>query len=257
MSETSLILAYPESGHQIRTLHNGSEVMFCLSDIVKFLADQNTQLANAGKKGGLAGLTKGIIEALDPDERHFIEGEKSQQDAQYVTQPGLFRIILRDSSPACKKFQRWVFHEVLPSIQKHGTYPPPISSESSDVRKAVMLLLDEIDERERLERETKKRFEENERRLDELSKKISTPAFPYVNHTYRTIIDFCQSNNINASNMHTIFGWCIKICAESGYKSLRAHEEAEKTIKFPEHVISEAWTEVKEQKLFSTPSHQG
>ncbi|WP_386080287.1 Bro-N domain-containing protein [Vreelandella sp. F11] len=248
MSETSLILAYPESGHQIRTIHNGNEVMFCLADVVKFLADQNTQLAYGGRGEGLAGLTRAIINALDPDECHSIEGSKNQQDAQYITQPGLFRIILRDSSPACKNFQRWVFHEVLPSIQKHGTYPPPISTESSDVRKAVMLLLDEIDERERLERETKQRFEKNERRLDELSEIISTHSLPDINHVYRTVDDFCQSNNINLLHEHMIFGWCLKICMEKGQKSYQTHEDGQKITKFPEPVISEAWTLVQKQK---------
>lgn len=247
MSETSLILAYPESGHQIRTIHNGNEVMFCLADVVKFLADQNTQLAYGGKGEGLAGLTKAIIEALDTDECHFIEGTKNQQDAQYITQPGLFRIILRDSSPACKNFQRWVFHEVLPSIQKHGTYPPPISSESSDVRKAVMLLLDEIDERERLERETKQRFEKNERRLDELSERISTYSLPDTNFVHRTVNDFCQLNNIELSHEHIIFGWCLKICTEDGYKSYKTYENGQRLTKFPEHVISKAWSVVQKQ----------
>ncbi len=254
MSETSLILAYPESGHQIRTIHNGQEVMFCLADVVKFLADQNTQLAYGGRGEGLAGLTKAIIEALDPDERHFIEGSKNQQDAQYITQPGLFRIILRDSSPACKNFQRWVFHEVLPSIQKHGTYPPPLSHESSDVRKAVMLLLEEIDERERLERETKQRFEKNERRLDELSERISTRALPDMSHVHKTVNEFCKLNNIDPTHVHMIFGWCLKICTESGYKSYKAHEHGQQIIKFPEHVISEAWTAVQTQKSSSNTS---
>lgn len=241
MSETSLILAYPESGHQIKTLHDGSEVIFCLSDVVKFLIDQNTQLAKDGKREGLSGMTKGIIEALDPDECHFLENASNQQDAQYVTQPGLFRIILRDNSPACKRFQRWVFHEVLPSIQKHGTYPPPLSSESSDVRKAVTLLLDEIDERERLERETKTRFEENERRLDELSEKISSPISPQPNHTYKSVRDYCDSNGIETSNVHTLFGWCIKICAEEGHRSYKTVVEGEKQTQFPDFVISAAW----------------
>ncbi len=254
MSETSLILAYPESGHQIRTIHNGKEVMFCLADVVKFLADQNTQLAYGGRGEGLAGLTKAIIEALDPDERHFIEGSKNQQDAQYITQPGLFRIILRDSSPACKNFQRWVFHEVLPSIQKHGTYPPPLSNESSDVRKAVMLLLDEIDERERLERETKQRFEKNERRLDELSERISTRALPDMSHAHKTVNEFCTLNSIDPTHEHMIFGWCLKICTESGYKSYKTHEHGQQITKFPEHVISEAWTAVQTQKSSSNTS---
>lgn len=248
MSGTNLILAYPESGHQIRTFHNGSEVMFCLSDIVRFLADQNSDLSNKTKNTGLAGLTKAIIEYLDPDECYSLAEAKSLTDAQYVTQPGLFRIILRDNSAACKRFQRWVFHEVLPSIQKHGTYPPPTSNETSDVRKAVLLLLEEIDERERLERETKRKFEETDRRLDELSEKISSPDLPPSSDSYKTIDNFCEDNDIPKTHIRKIFGWCIKICAEEGHKSLKGNDEEKWESKFPIHVISKAWSIIKKRQ---------
>ena len=32
---------------------------------------------------------------------------------------------MRSRKPEAKKFQKWVFKEVLPSIRKHGVYPPP------------------------------------------------------------------------------------------------------------------------------------
>jgi hypothetical protein len=35
---------------------------------------------------------------------------------------------MRSRKPEAKKFQKWVFKEVLPSIRKYGIYPPPESS---------------------------------------------------------------------------------------------------------------------------------
>jgi prophage antirepressor-like protein len=42
-----------------------------------------------------------------------------------VYEPGLYRLIFRSRTPEAKRFQRWVFGEVLPSLRKYGTYPPP------------------------------------------------------------------------------------------------------------------------------------
>lgn len=240
MNETNLILAYPDSEQNIRTLYRNNEIMFCLSDVVKILAEQNTELAKDGKKVGLGGLTKGLLDALDPDEKYSLpEIELSNpQDSQFVTQPGLFRIILRDNSPACKKFQRWVFHEVLPSIQKFGTYPPPVITQGSEVKKAVMLLLDEIEERERLERETKLRFEHTERRLNELSEKISTTQTnSHYGLKHLTVADFCSKNIIDLKHEHLIRGWCIKICAEEGHSSYKVLKEGQTDVAFPEPVL--------------------
>ncbi|TCD23858.1 hypothetical protein E0D86_01185 [Pseudomonas sp. IC_126] len=240
MNETNLILAYPDSGREIRTLYRNNEVMFCLSDVVQILAEQNTELAKDGKKVGLGGLTKGLLDALDSDEKYSLPDIEvsNPQDSQFVTQPGLFRIILRDNSPACKKFQRWVFHEVLPSIQKFGTYPPPAVTQGSEVKKAVMLLLEEIEERERLERETKARFEHTERRLNELSEKISTTqAISHYGLDHLTVSDYCTKNCIDLKHEHLIRGWCIKICAEEGHSSYKISKDGQTEVVFPESVL--------------------
>lgn len=39
-----------------------------------------------------------------------------------VSEPGLYKLIMRSRKPEAKAFQRWVTHEVLPSIRKHGGY---------------------------------------------------------------------------------------------------------------------------------------
>lgn len=39
-----------------------------------------------------------------------------------ISEPGLYRLVMRSRKPEAKDFQRWVSHEVLPSIRKHGIY---------------------------------------------------------------------------------------------------------------------------------------
>lgn len=39
-----------------------------------------------------------------------------------VTEPGLYRLISKSRKPVAKKFRKWVFGEVLPSIRKTGFY---------------------------------------------------------------------------------------------------------------------------------------
>jgi BRO family, N-terminal domain len=42
-----------------------------------------------------------------------------------MTEPGLYRLIFKSRKPVAKRFQRWVLHEVLPSIRKTGKYEIP------------------------------------------------------------------------------------------------------------------------------------
>lgn len=39
-----------------------------------------------------------------------------------ISEPGLYKLVMRSRKPEAKEFQRWVTHEVLPSIRKHGGY---------------------------------------------------------------------------------------------------------------------------------------
>lgn len=39
-----------------------------------------------------------------------------------ISEPGLYRLVMKSRKPEAKEFQRCVTHEVLPSIRKHGAY---------------------------------------------------------------------------------------------------------------------------------------
>jgi len=39
-----------------------------------------------------------------------------------IDEPGLYTLILGSRKPEAKQFKRWITHEVIPSIRKHGVY---------------------------------------------------------------------------------------------------------------------------------------
>ena len=68
-----------------------------------------------------------IAQRLDDDEQSKIDpksglGSVSNTPVNIVNEAGLYKIILRSDKPEAKEFQRWVTHEVLPSIRRHGGY---------------------------------------------------------------------------------------------------------------------------------------
>jgi prophage antirepressor-like protein len=40
----------------------------------------------------------------------------------FVTEPGLYSMIIRSNKPEAKKFKRWITHEVIPQLRKTGFY---------------------------------------------------------------------------------------------------------------------------------------
>lgn len=59
---------------------------------------------------------------LDPDEKNTVTISDGNPNKTIIGEPGLYKLIMRSRKPEAKEFQRWVTHEVLPSIRKHGAY---------------------------------------------------------------------------------------------------------------------------------------
>ncbi len=62
---------------------------------------------------------------LDSDEKGtaIVSTPGGNQEMLTVTEPGLYRLLSSKSrKPIAKRFQRWVFHQVLPSIRQTGSY---------------------------------------------------------------------------------------------------------------------------------------
>ena len=58
-----------------------------------------------------------------------------------ISEPGLYRLVMKSRKPEAKEFQRWVTHEVLPSIRKTGGYIPTtdVDDDMTILAKAVMI----------------------------------------------------------------------------------------------------------------------
>lgn len=97
---------------EIRTAVINDEPMFCLADVCKAL-----EISNPSK----------VAQRLDEDERTKLELGR-QGETNFITESGLYAVILRSDKPNAKKFRKWVTSEVLPSIRKTGSYNVPKST---------------------------------------------------------------------------------------------------------------------------------
>nr|UVX55841.1 MAG: antirepressor protein KilAC domain [Bacteriophage sp.] len=73
---------------------------------------------------GYTNASKAISDHVDPEDKLNNESLSSlgQRGGWLVNESGLYSLILSSKLPTAKEFKRWVTHEVLPSIRKHGIY---------------------------------------------------------------------------------------------------------------------------------------
>ena len=121
---------------------------FCGHIIQIFLLPQSNELCFISKDlGDALGLTniRMSMEALDEDEKGSVSityGPSTAGGAPnmaYVTLAGANRIIMASRKPEAKTFQRWVLHEVLPSIYQTGQYKMDLSKPENLARVALDL----------------------------------------------------------------------------------------------------------------------
>ena len=94
----------------VRTVVIDSEPWFVAADVSKALEIVNHHDA----------LTR-----LDDDEKSGValtDPHGREQITNIVNEPGLYSLVLRSRKPEAKAFKRWIVHEVVPAIRKHGLY---------------------------------------------------------------------------------------------------------------------------------------
>lgn len=111
------------------------------------------------------------VKMFDEDEfstAEVIDSIGRRQQAYIISEPGLYRLVMRSRKPEAKEFQRWVTHEVLPQIRRTGGYIP--TSDADDdmtiLAKAVMI-------GQRTMEEQKRKIAAQQTRIDELQPKAS------------------------------------------------------------------------------------
>lgn len=101
---------------EIRTTIKDGEPWFVAADVCRALEIANNRDA----------LTR-----LEQDEKGvaLTDTPGGTQEVTIVNEPGLYALVLGSRKPEAKAFKRWVTHEVIPSIRKHGMYATPTTIE--------------------------------------------------------------------------------------------------------------------------------
>lgn len=119
-------------GQLVRVIMRAGDPWFVAADVCAVLDIKNARDA---------------IADFDEDEKGVATSYTlgGDQAVLVVSEAGLYRLIFQSRKPVAKTFQRWVLHEVLPSIRKTGKYaldepaPSPQRMTEDDLRAAPLL----------------------------------------------------------------------------------------------------------------------
>ena len=139
------IFKSPEFG-EVRTLMVNNEPWFVGKDVAEAL--------------GYARTADAVAAHLDAEDEEVgkIPTPGGEQDVTIIHDSGLYSLVLSSKLPTAKQFKRWVTHEVIPSIRKHGMYATDglLAKATQDPDFLIGLLNNMKDERKkRLEAESK------------------------------------------------------------------------------------------------------
>ncbi|MCX7772943.1 MAG: Bro-N domain-containing protein [Clostridia bacterium] len=98
------------SDKPVRTILKDNEPWWVLKDVSEILELSNSRM---------------VADRLEEDEvsqTYITDNLGRQQETTIINESGLYNVILRSDKPEAKAFKRWITHEVLPSIRKHGAY---------------------------------------------------------------------------------------------------------------------------------------
>lgn len=100
------------------TRNEKGELLFCLKDVCDSLG---LQVGATSKRLDFCSLSS--IKVSNEIISHGIAtGVSRDIDMVFVTEPDLYRCIFQSRKPTARKFQDWVFNEVLPSLRTTGAY---------------------------------------------------------------------------------------------------------------------------------------
>lgn len=103
---------------EIRVSGTPDNPMFCLADVCKVLELQVTPTKNRLRQDGVNSIK--VIDNLG-----------REQQAIFINEQNLYKVIMRSDKPQAEPFQDWVCGEVLPSIRKNGAYMTPSTIEQA------------------------------------------------------------------------------------------------------------------------------
>lgn len=123
---TDIQIFKSEQFGEVRTIAKDGEPWFVAADVCKVLDLSNPTIAAS---------------RLDEDERAKLNLGR-QGETTIVSEAGLYTLVLGSRKPEAKAFKRWITHEVIPTIRRHGAYATETTIESiiADPESGIKLL---------------------------------------------------------------------------------------------------------------------
>lgn len=133
---------------KVRTIQRNDVILFVAADVCKAL--ELEQVTNT-------------LRRLDADEKALISIKginKGNDKVNVVNEYGLYSLVLTSRKPEAKTFKRWITHEVIPAIRKHGGYLTnekieEVLSDPDTIIKLATSLKEERAKREEAEKQLK------------------------------------------------------------------------------------------------------
>ena len=189
-----MLEVFDYQGQQVRTDYKDEAVWFVAADVCRVLDIINPTMA---------------VGRLDDDEKGLssIETLGGNQQMVVVNEAGLYSLILTSRKPQAKEFKRWVTHDVLPSIRKHGLYAIDDVLENPDLLiKALTELKKEREEKKRLELENAVKAQQ----IAEMQPKVSYYDIVLACPDLVTITQIAKDFGMSAKKLRAGHGFCIR-----------------------------------------------
>ena len=145
------------NNNEVRVVTQDGEPWFVANDVANVLS---------------LGNPRSSLALLDDDEKgvRTVDTPGGDQNLTVVNEAGLYSLILRSRKPEAKQFKRWITHEVLPAIRKHGGYLTNQKIEEALLNPDTLIQL-----------ATNLKQEQEKRRELETQIEADKPAVDYVN----------------------------------------------------------------------------
>ena len=175
----------------IRIVGTSDAPQFCLSDICKILGLQAAAVTRR--------LEKDVISS------HTLLTSGGYQVLNFVTEDGLYDVILDSRKPEAKRFRKWVTSEVLPTIRKHGAYMTKDTLERAIAEPDVLIQLATTMKEEKAKRlEAEQQCEAQKQIIGEMEKKVSYIDLILSSTSTMTITQIAQDYGMSGQKMNKL-----------------------------------------------------
>lgn len=165
--------------------------LFCLGDVCKMLGLRQGNVRERLEKGVVSTeplLTSGGIQMVN-----------------FVTEDGLYDVILDSRKPEAKRFRKWVTSEVLPTIRKHGAYMTKDTLERAITEPDFLIQLATTLKEEKAKRlEAEQQCEAQKQIIGEMEKKVSYLDLILSSTSTMTITQIAQDYGMSGQRMNKL-----------------------------------------------------